>query len=305
MAVLSFDKVSKSFGTLPVLKELSFEVEEGSVFGFIGKNGAGKTTAMKLALGFLPLDGGEISVLSKKVSYGDTKINKSVGYLPDVPEFYGYMTPKEYLRLCGNIAGMDKSDIEKKTAELLSLTGLEKADRRIQGFSRGMKQRLGLSQALLSSPKLLICDEPTSALDPAGRKEMLDILARIKYQTTIIFSTHILSDVERICDRIGVLDGGRLILSGSLSKIKDTYRKDSVKLTFDTPKSATGFYELLKKFPNASNITISEQEVTLSLSDYKNTGNSLLKLAAESAFPVQKFELLEPTLEDVFLEVTK
>lgn len=305
MAVLRFDKVSKSFGTLPVLKELSFEVEEGSVFGFIGKNGAGKTTAMKLALGFLPLDGGEITLMSNKVNYGGTKINKSVGYLPDVPEFYGYMTPKEYLRLCGNIAGMDKSNIEKKIAELLSLTGLEKADRRIQGFSRGMKQRLGLSQALLSSPKLLICDEPTSALDPAGRKEMLSILARIKHQTTIIFSTHILSDVERICDRIGVLDGGKLTLSGSLSAVKDTYRKDSVKLSFDTPKSAAGFGELLKHFPNASNIALSEQEVTLSLLDYKKTGNSLLKLAAESGFPVQKFELLEPTLEDVFLEVTK
>ena len=200
MDMLTLSHVAKRFGEKQVLRDVTFSVPEHTVFGFVGKNGAGKTTAMKLILGLLASDGGEISVNGMKVRYGNTPTNRFVGYLPDVPEFYSCMTPFEYLRFCGEISGMSSKEIKARSEELLCLVGLEKENRRIRGFSRGMKQRLGVAQALFGRPGLLICDEPTSALDPAGRRELLDILSAAKEQTTVLFSTHILSDVEHICE---------------------------------------------------------------------------------------------------------
>jgi ABC-2 type transport system ATP-binding protein len=231
--ILTIQNLSKSFGKEKVIDGLSFSVPEGSVFGFIGKNGAGKTTTMKMALGLLPADCGEITVCGERVSFGQTSTNRHIGYLPDVPEFYGYMRPKEYLKLCGEITGMGNAAIKCRGDELLSLVGLADMNKKIGGFSRGMKQRLGIAQALLNEPKLLICDEPTSALDPVGRKEILDILLQVKGKTTVIFSTHILSDVERICDRIAVLNKGKLALSGTLAELKSKYKANGFTVEFD------------------------------------------------------------------------
>jgi ABC-2 type transport system ATP-binding protein len=233
MDVLTIKNLSKSFGGEKVIDGLTFSVPEGSIFGFIGKNGAGKTTTMKMALGLLPADGGEITVCGERVSFGQTSTNRHIGYLPDVPEFYGYMRPKEYLKLCGKITGMDDVKIKARSDELLELVGLAGINKKIGGFSRGMKQRLGIAQALLNEPELLICDEPTSALDPVGRKEILDILLQVKGKTTVIFSTHILSDVERICDRIAVLNNGKLALLGTLAELKAQHRAEGFTATFD------------------------------------------------------------------------
>ena len=235
-----------------VLDNLNFTVPEGAVFGFVGKNGAGKTTTMKMVLGLLKPDSGTIDVCGEKVTYGKTSSNRHVGYLPDVPEFYNYMRPLEYLSLCGEITGCSNKEIQIRSEELLSLVGLRNEKRRIGGFSRGMKQRLGIAQALLSRPKLLICDEPTSALDPVGRKEILDIMLKIKDSTTVIFSTHILSDVERICDHVAILNKGSIALSGTLSEIKSMHGKDRLLLEFASNdeiqkfKSSDGIKSLLK-----------------------------------------------------------
>lgn len=180
---------------------------------------------MKMILGFLKKDEGSIKVFGEEVSFGQSKTNRFIGYLPDVPEFYGYMTAKEYLNLCGAITGLSKNEIKNKSVELLELVGLRDVNKRISVYSRGMKQRLGIAQALLNSPKLLICDEPTSALDPLGRKEILDIILKIKDSTTVIFSTHILSDVEAICDHVVVLDKGKNVLEGSIDELKNIKEK--------------------------------------------------------------------------------
>ena len=186
MDILSIRDLTKSFGSRTVIDHLHLSVPAHSVFGFIGKNGAGKTTTMRMIVGLLKPDHGEIQVNGERVSFGENQTNRYIGYLPDVPEFYSYMTPMEYLALCGEITGMQKTLIRKRSMELLELVGLEKSDKRIQGFSRGMKQRLGIAQALLNSPKLLICDEPTSALDPLGRKEILDILLAVRVNSTTV-----------------------------------------------------------------------------------------------------------------------
>ena len=176
MEMLKITGLHKRFGDKEVLRGLDLSVPEHSVFGFIGRNGAGKTTTMKMILGLLKADAGEIRVNGEKAVYGQTGTNRHIGYLPDVPEFYPFMTAPEYLRFCGEITGMTKADIAGRCEELLELVGLREERHRIKGFSRGMKQRLGIAQALLNRPKLLICDEPTSALDPVGRKEILDLL---------------------------------------------------------------------------------------------------------------------------------
>lgn len=226
MGILNIADLKKSFGDKTVLKGVSLSVPEHSVFGFAGKNGAGKTSTMKAVLGLLRADSGEIRVAGEKVSYGQTPSNRHIGYLPDVPEYYPFMSAAEYLSFCGEIAGMKKSEIRARSQELLTLVGLNGESHRIKGFSRGMKQRLGIAQALLNRPKLLICDEPTSALDPVGRKEILDILFAIRDQTTVLFSTHILSDVERVCTDIAFLNDGIICLEGKLSDIKEGYRTE-------------------------------------------------------------------------------
>lgn len=302
--VLEVKNLCKSFGHLSVIDNLSINVEENSVFGFIGKNGAGKTTTMKMILGFLKADKGEIYVCGEKVEFGNNKTNKYIGYLPDVPEYYGYMTPKEYLKLCGEICGMNKNKISKKSDELLKLVGLEdNKNRRIKGFSRGMKQRLGIAQALLNEPKLLICDEPTSALDPVGRKDILDILLKVKNRTTIIFSTHILSDVERICDNIGVLNNGKLALYGSLSEIKNKNIRNSIALEVVDEKLVNKAKEVIESSKLGYDIKSEEKNIKFNVTNVEIDGNKILKLIVNEGIRISKFEILEPSLENIFLEV--
>ncbi|MHB8128549.1 MAG: ABC transporter ATP-binding protein [Mobilitalea sp.] len=305
MPVLELNNVSKKFGSMEVIKGLSFAVPEHSVFGFIGKNGAGKTTTMKMILGFLQQDVGEIRVCGEKVAYGNTKTNKYIGYLPDVPEFYGYMKPKEYLQLCGEVSGLKKDIINAKSNELLSLVGLDGVNRKIRGFSRGMKQRLGIAQALLNEPKLLICDEPTSALDPVGRKEILDILSVARERTTIVFSTHILSDVERICDGIGILDNGKLILQGTVAEIKNNCRKDIVQIEIDSSDNIEGLATRLKTLPFVAATVISGNKIDIQLTKANQFGSEILAFLAKENVPLLRYEIMEPSLENVFLEVVR
>lgn len=299
MEVLRISQVSKSFGAKKVVEDLNLTVEEHKIFGFVGQNGAGKTTTMKMVLGLLRPDKGEIFVNGQKVCFGQTSTNQFIGYLPDVPEFYGYMTPREYLDLCGKIAGMPEKKRADKIEELLHLVGLSESDRRIQGFSRGMKQRLGTAQALLGDPVLLLCDEPTSALDPLGRKEILDILADVKKHTSILFSTHILSDVERICDEIAFLHQGKIALQGTIEEVKGMGKNKGgeIEVEFYQEREAD---EFLACFSGGRK----KQERVLQFENQeKQNMFKMMQYLTERQMAVQRIELSESTLEDLFLEV--
>ncbi len=297
MNILTLNQVSKSFGSKQVVKNLSFEVPEHIVYGFIGKNGAGKTTTMKMILGLVKMDEGEIKVNGSKVTFGQNTTNQYIGYLPDVPEYYGYMTPREYLKLCGRITGMEEKEIQKKSDELLELVGLSQEKRRIKGFSRGMKQRLGIAQALLNSPKLLICDEPTSALDPVGRKEILEVLSKVKEHTTVIFSTHILSDVERICDEVAFLHEGSIVMKGTLAEVKSLRKGTTVEVECAGSDETDRVLSLL---PGGKRV--SETSIIYEKTNQKRM-NEMMKVLAEHDVKIQRIEMLEPTLEDLFVEV--
>ncbi len=299
MNILEINNLSKSFGSQKVIQNMSFSVPEHSVFGFIGKNGSGKTTTIKMILGLLKADSGNIYINGKQVTSGQNSTNQYVGYLPDVPEFYGFMTPMEYLRMCGQITGMEHSHIQKKSEELLTLVGLKPSNKRIHSFSRGMKQRLGIAQALLNRPKLLICDEPTSALDPIGRKEILDILCSVKEHTTVIFSTHILSDVERICDHIALLHNGKIALNGTLEELKNLRKGSTVEIEFLRKEDANVFAKL---YTNSTRL--SEHRLQFHQRNEDGMQTIMCKLL-ENNIAIQRLENLEPTLEDLFLEVTE
>lgn len=298
MDMLRITGLCKRFGDKEVLKGLDLTVPEGSIFGFIGVNGAGKTTAMKTVLGLLKADSGEILVNGERVVYGQTATNRHIGYLPDVPEFYGFMTAPEYLDFCGEISGMSKTETTIRRDELLTLVGLKDEKHRVGGYSRGMKQRLGIAQALLNRPKLLICDEPTSALDPVGRKEILEILLLVREQTTVLFSTHILSDVERVCTDVALLNNGAVEVQGSMSEIKTRFRtdgymletaneaaRDAIRRAFPTVKAAEG-----------NVLTLTEQDTPVF---------DVLRFVADQHIPLLRWERSEPTLESLFMEVTR
>ncbi|MCI9124537.1 MAG: ABC transporter ATP-binding protein [Eubacterium sp.] len=295
MEMLAMSHVAKRFGEKQVLRDVTFRVPEHTVFGFAGKNGAGKTTAMKLILGLLASDSGEILVNGMPVRYGNTETNRLVGYLPDVPEFYSYMTPREYLRFCGEIAGMASKDIRIRSEELLSLVGLANENYRIRGFSRGMKQRLGIAQALFGRPKLLICDEPASALDPAGRKELLDILADAKEQTTVLFSTHILSDAEHICDEVAFLHEGKIVLQGPVAKVRSMRKAAPMRLELERPEDVQ---ILLSAFPRLTVV----RRCMLMLEECERLPD-LLRFLADRRISILRMERGEASLEDLFMEV--
>lgn len=318
MDMLRITNLQKRFGDKEVLKGLNLSVPEHSVFGFIGKNGAGKTTTMKAVLGLLKADSGYITVAGEKAVYGQTITNRYIGYLPDVPEFYSFMTASEYLTFCGEIAGMKKNEIRARNVELLKLVGLGDEKHRIKGFSRGMKQRLGIAQALFNRPKLLICDEPTSALDPVGRKEILDILLAVREQTTVLFSTHILSDVERICTGVAFLHDGVVSMQGKLADIKSNYRTEEylleteresdtqkLLLTLDARKKTQVQKPALQELRN-SPCRHPELQKNGNQLIFRGSADKLfdvLSVVVADKIPVLKVERLEPSLESLFLEV--
>ena len=296
--MLKVNGLSKRFGDKEVLRGIDMHVPENSVFGFIGKNGAGKTTTMKAVLGLIKSDAGEIFVDGDRVSYGETQTNRKIGYLPDVPEFYPFMTAREYLMLCADITGIDKKNALIRTDELLALVGLDGEKHRIGGYSRGMKQRLGIAQALFSRPRLLICDEPTSALDPVGRKEILDILSAASEQTTVLFSTHILSDVERICTDVAFLNEGRIALNGKLADIKARYSTDEYVIETESAEGARALLDVFKCLRGEGD----------NLVGFKEEGGvvfDVLRFVSEKRIPVLRIERKEPSLEALFMEAVE
>ena len=308
--ILRIENLEKSFGDKKVLRGVNLSVPPKKVFGFVGKNGAGKTTTMKLVLGLMTANAGEIFVNGEKVTYGNTKTNRFIGYLPDVPEYYSFMTPKEYLSFCGEITKMDKKEIRTRSEELLKLVGLGEEKHRIKGFSRGMKQRLGIAQALLNRPKLLICDEPTSALDPLGRKEILDILVSAKEETTILFSTHILSDVEHICDEMALLNEGKIIMQGSIDEVKSKRRGNALEIQLERKEDSDKLYRFIQGNikNNSKNIdsfcTVDKSAKCIILKDEALLPD-VLRYLADNNLPLVKIEKQEATLEDIFLEAIK
>lgn len=305
MAVLEIEQLRKSYGTQNVLDGVTFSVDSGSVYGFIGKNGAGKTTTMTIALGLLKPDEGAVRINGELVTYGDTKTNKYVGYLPDVPEFYPFLTAGEYMALCADVSGLDKKESKKKINELLEMVGLENNKKRIRNYSRGMKQRLGIAQALINDPILLICDEPTSALDPIGRQQLLAVLKKVKEKTTVIFSTHILTDVEAVCDKVAILNNGKIVKQGSVDQLKAEVKINQWTVVLETEEEAGRVAEALETHPELLPVKQTGVKVEGTSESAADAMSIILNcLHTLSVIPV-RVERKQPTMEEVFMEAIR
>lgn len=289
--------LKKSFNNFPVLRGLNMDVYDGDIYGFLGRNGCGKTTTMNIICDILPKDEGDIAL-------GSTPEKRvRVGYLPESPTIFSYMTAREYLEYIGACADYD-GDIAKRAAEVLDIVGLSAAaDRKTKGFSRGMTQRLGMGAAIFRHPDLLIFDEPTSALDPQGRSEVIEIINRLKAMgSTIILSTHILSDVERVANRIGILNGGVLVEEGELSEIMRKHGGDVITLNVKNLTQENKIELLKVDFARAE-----FNEVTglfrFGTENSEETAKRLIKLLADNDMVVENFHIGTATLDEVFRKV--
>jgi ABC-2 type transport system ATP-binding protein len=225
MKAVSIESIEKTFRVgfmrrkVRAVDSVSFEVEEGEVFGVVGPNGAGKTTTIKMLTGLVRPDSGRIEVFGKSVDTADTK--KTVGYLPENPYFYEHLRIEELLRFYGQLFGISRTILNHRIPILIELVGLSDAlDRRLSKFSKGMRQRAGIAQALINDPKLVILDEPQTGLDPFGRRDVRNLILDLKRQgKTVIFSSHILPDVEAVCDRVVLMKAGSVLTVGSLKEL--------------------------------------------------------------------------------------
>jgi ABC-2 type transport system ATP-binding protein len=219
--VIETHGLSKTYGEVSALRSLDLAVHHNSIFGFLGPNGAGKTTTIKLLLGLAKPTAGSATVFGHDIVRDNVEIRKRVGYLAQDPRYYEYMTARQTLRYTAHFffTGPEK-EIEARVAETLELVGLsDKADRPIKGFSGGERQRLGIAQAQINYPDLLILDEPAASLDPQGRRDVLEVMERLRKHTTIFYSTHILSDVQRVSDTVAILNKGQLVAQAPIEQL--------------------------------------------------------------------------------------
>ncbi len=286
----------KKYGNFNVLDGLDMTINKGDVYGFLGRNGCGKTTTMNILCNIIPKDEGEI-ILGENP---DDRIK--IGYLPETPSLYGYMNGYEYLEYIAACANF-KGNAKQRICECLEITGMiDGGKRRIKGYSRGMNQRLGIAAAIFDSPDLLILDEPTSALDPEGRAEVMQIIQRLTGTgATILLCTHILSDVERVSNRIGIMRDGRLAVEGTIDEIigRDTNNGITLQL-FDVNEETAA---KIKAVEFADKVDFYEKtgNFVLRTANPEETNRYLVKFLAENNLVPRKIEVSRPSLEDVFL----
>lgn len=295
--------LTKQYGVYRAVDELSMKIPTGAVCGFLGRNGAGKTTTIKMLVGLTKPTSGKIILMGEEYAYG-AHDNSIIGYLPDVPNFYGYMTAREYLEFCGRLYGMEKGKLKKRIDELLKEVGLNTAKNHINSFSRGMKQRLGVAQALINNPKIIFMDEPISALDPIGRHEVMELIRSLSGKVTVFFSTHILADVETTCNYALILNKGKLLAADSIVNMKQKHASNTGALRFFT-------FEDGQRFMNAvggnKNILV-EQRNALEFLIRGNTPEhvaiNVSKILVDINISMQSYHAYVPSLEDIFMEVT-
>jgi ABC-2 type transport system ATP-binding protein len=301
--------LSKRFGDVTALRDLDLAVPHRSIFGFLGPNGAGKTTAIKVLLGLSRPSGGSAAIFGLD-SVGDSlAIRTRVGYLAQDPRFYPHMTARETLEFTARFfyTGPDEG-IRARVDETLELVGLEdKADRPVRGFSGGERQRLGIAQAQVNHPELLILDEPAAALDPLGRRDVLEVMERLRAHTTVFYSTHILDDVQRVSDHVAILDHGRLVASASTAELLDN-SGSGYRLTVTGDGEATR--RVLGSHRWVTDVTPVSRDglttFTVGVADENAADAQLLRsVLADGSAVVTAFGRNHLNLEDVFLRLVE
>jgi ABC-2 type transport system ATP-binding protein len=298
--------LTKRYGSVVALDRLDLDVPKGSVFGFLGPNGAGKTTTLRLLTSLARADAGSGSIAG--VPIGDSGPNRQglIGYLDQDPRFHGWMRGRELLELVGRLYRMSGSALRQRIDETLDLVGLSDAGgRAIGGYSGGMRQRLGLAQAVLNRPPVLLLDEPVSALDPEGRRDMLEVIRELGRTSTVLFSTHILNDVERVADRVAIIDHGHLVIEGPMLELLERYAQPVYELEAEADEAAA-LARLAKELRDAawaSRVELGHGVLRVAVTNAATAGEELLRAAAAAPIRLVRFERQRPNLEDVFLRL--
>jgi len=307
MHAIRCEGLSRRYDHVDALVDLDLAVAQGVVFGFLGRNGAGKTTTIRLLTGLARPSAGRAWVDGVQTLDGPGNARRHFGYLPEEPAFYTWMTPKEFLDYVGRLYGMEAADRRNRISELLELTELKDVEkRRIGGFSRGMRQRLGLAQSLIHRPPVLFLDEPTSALDPSGRRAVLDLIDHLRGETTIFLSSHILDDVERVCEQIGIIHEGKLLLVADRDELLARYTSNVVVLDFDQaslPLPAV-FLDKLDRLIWVESFSHEAGQIRLSVSDIQTSKRELLRIVGDSELILNRYEWVRPSLEEIFLRIS-
>ncbi|HZD11286.1 MAG TPA: ABC transporter ATP-binding protein [Candidatus Binatia bacterium] len=306
-AAIRCENLSRRYGDVEALKSLDLRVEPGTIFGFLGRNGAGKTTTIRLLTGLARPTSGDAWVAGVETTRADSAARRVFGYLPQDPSFYNWMTPREYLNYVGQIFEMDEDQRRRRVRETLELVDLEEASgRRIGGFSGGMIQRLGIAQALVHEPPVLFLDEPTSSLDPAGRYAVLDLINRLRGQVTVFLSSHILGDVERVCDTVAIIREGLLVLVADREKLLDRYASNVIILEVD--RDSLGEFQAFTDYLAAqawvAGVSREGSRVRVTVNDLAEARRVILPLVVERNLQLTRYEWVRPSLEEIFLTLS-
>lgn len=293
MMTLEVRNLSKQFGAKKVVDQVSFTLQAHTATALIGPNGAGKTTILSMLAGLLAPSSGEILLPGVKDK------RRAIGFLPQYPQFYSWLTALEYMEMVANLSGVDKRTLKQDCQKMLEFVGLAQAmNKKTVTFSGGMRQRLGIAQALIHKPKLLLLDEPVSALDPVGRREIMNLLKEVQQQTTILYSTHILNDAEEMTDQLLFLREGHLVQQGSLTEVKAKFEQPSFTVIFADAQQALQFAgqsELIA--------TVEGNVAYVEITDGVPTMQQLLNRLAASPYDILKVERQTASLEEIFMKV--
>lgn len=296
MTVITVDQMTKTYGTHHVLHNVSFTLTKGNCIALIGPNGAGKTTMLRILTGLLqPTSGTYYYARSTK------DIRTVIGYLPQHPTFHEWMTGEEFLQYSARLANVPKNRAHKRTTELLELVGIADAKhRRIQTYSGGMKQRLGIAQAIIHQPALLMLDEPVSALDPIGRRDVLNLLHTLKKDMTILFSTHILSDADEISDDVILLHHGKVIESGSMKHLRKQYQTTVIEINFDG--EASSYVQAISQLSTVTNVQTIRNTLHVSVTTIEDARREIMNKVVEKNWPLTQFAVNHASLEEMFMK---
>jgi ABC-2 type transport system ATP-binding protein len=306
MTAIRIEGLEKTYGAVRALDGLNLSVEPGTVFGFLGPNGAGKSTTMRILTGLARPTGGRAWIAGLDIRSGRNEIARRIGYLPEDPAFYTWMSPREFLDHMGRVFEIPAGERRKRVQEMIALAGLEgAAKRRIGGFSRGMRQRLGLAQALINRPEILFLDEPVSALDPVGRKEVLELIEGLRGKCTVFMSSHILEDVERVCDTIAILNAGRLVTEAPREQLLARYAVPAFELECEEASAAKlrAWVDGLRGRGWLRSATVDGASARILVRNREEALRELLPSAVQAGLILTRFAVARPSLEDVFLQL--
>ncbi len=301
--MIETEQLTKKYGDLVAIKDLSFRVEEGKIWGLLGPNAAGKTTTMRILTGFLPATSGRASVAGFDVFEQAEQVKQSIGYLPENVPLYPEMTVESYLGFVAEIKKVPASRKKAAVDRAVEITSLQPVRKRlIRNISRGFRQRVGIAQALIHNPKVIILDEPTIGLDPAQIVEIRQLIKSLKGEHTVMLSTHILAEVKEVCDGVVIINDGRLMASGSLDELAKSFSaNDGVYLRLD--KFDGQVIELFKQIPNLKNLQLEGSEIRLEWSWDHDLRPAILKLCLEKNLTIREMRSAAMNIEELYLRI--